>query len=115
MGRQVSRRDPRHRRGPRHPGDVKGEPPLVSTGWARGGILTRTVSTIPAERAPTEIERICRHETGRMVATLTRVVGDVGVAEEIAQDALLVALERWAVSGIPENPGGWIVARWTFQ
>ncbi len=45
-----------------------------------------------------------------MIAGLTRIVRDVGVAEELAQDALVVALEKWPESGIPENPGAWLMA-----
>lgn len=45
-----------------------------------------------------------------MIAGLTRIVRDVGVAEELAQDALVAALERWPESGIPENPGAWLMA-----
>jgi predicted RNA polymerase sigma factor len=44
-----------------------------------------------------------------VIAGLTRIVHDVGVAEELAQDALVVALEKWPESGIPENPGAWLM------
>ena len=44
-----------------------------------------------------------------MIAGLTRIVRDVGVAEELAQDALVAALEQWPESGIPENPGAWLM------
>jgi RNA polymerase sigma factor (sigma-70 family) len=56
------------------------------------------------------IEAVFRIEWARLVAGLTRVVRDVGVAEELAQDALLVALERWPETGIPDNPGAWLMA-----
>ncbi len=55
------------------------------------------------------VERVCRHEIGRVVATLTRVLGDVSLAEEMAQDALLSALERWPATGVPESPGAWLM------
>jgi len=49
-------------------------------------------------------------ESARLIAGLTRVVRDVGLAEELAQDALLAALEHWPNSGIPDNPGAWLMA-----
>ena len=48
-------------------------------------------------------------ESARVIAALTRIVRDVGVAEELAQDALVAALEKWPESGIPENPGAWLM------
>src|SRR3954469_19834076 len=48
-------------------------------------------------------------ESTKLIAGLTRIVGDVGVAEDLAQDALLAALERWPTSGIPDNPGAWLM------
>ncbi len=55
-----------------------------------------------------EIERHFRREYGRTVATLVRSFGDIDVAEEAVQDAFLVALDRWPVTGLPPNPGAWI-------
>ena len=55
------------------------------------------------------IEAVWRIESARVIAGLARIVRDVGVAEELAQDALLTALERWPESGIPENPGAWLM------
>jgi RNA polymerase sigma factor (sigma-70 family) len=49
-------------------------------------------------------------ESARLIAGLTRIVGDVGLAEDLAQDALVAALERWPQSGIPEKPGAWLMA-----
>jgi len=54
------------------------------------------------------IEAVWRIESARVIAGLTRIVHDVGVAEELAQDALVAALEKWPESGIPENPGAWL-------
>jgi RNA polymerase sigma-70 factor, ECF subfamily len=54
------------------------------------------------------IEAVWRIESATLIATLTRMVGDVGQAEDLAQDALVTALERWPESGIPENPGAWL-------
>ena len=49
-----------------------------------------------------------RRESATIVATLVRMVGDVGLAEELAQDALVAALEQWPRSGIPDEPGAWL-------
>lgn len=65
------------------------------------------MSTTPAHRA---IEAVWRIESARVIATLARMVRDVGLAEELAQDALLSALEQWPQSGVPDNPGAWLVA-----
>ncbi|MEA2611095.1 MAG: hypothetical protein QOG32_821 [Chloroflexota bacterium] len=55
------------------------------------------------------IEAVWRIESARLIAGLTRVVRDISVAEELAQDALVAALEQWPVSGIPRNPGAWLM------
>jgi RNA polymerase sigma-70 factor (ECF subfamily) len=55
------------------------------------------------------IAAIFRIESPRLIARLTRIVRDVGVAEELAQDALVTALERWPESGVPDNPGAWLM------
>lgn len=55
------------------------------------------------------IEAVWKIESARLIAGLTRIVRDVGVAEELAQDALVVALEKWPEEGIPENPGAWLM------
>ena len=55
------------------------------------------------------IEEVFRRESGRAVATLVRLFGDVDLAEEAVQDAFLVAAQSWASTGPPPNPGGWIV------
>ena len=56
------------------------------------------------------IDAVWRIEQARLIASLARMVRDVGVAEELAQDALVIALERWPVTGIPDNPGAWLMA-----
>ena len=58
-----------------------------------------------ATEAHRAIEAVWKIESARVIAGLTRIVRDVGVAEELAQDALVIALEKWPKSGIPENPG----------
>ncbi len=49
-------------------------------------------------------------ESARLIAGLTRLVGDVGTAEELAQDTLVIALEQWPRDGVPDNPGAWLMA-----
>ena len=61
---------------------------------------------IDAQRA---VEAVWRIESARLIAGLARIVGDVGVAEELAQDALVAALEQWPESGVPEKPGAWLM------
>ena len=56
------------------------------------------------------IDAVWRIESARLIAGLTRMVRDIGLAEELAQDALVIALERWPESGVPDNPGGWLMA-----
>lgn len=56
------------------------------------------------------IDAVWRMESARLIAGLARLVRDVGVAEDLAQDALLVALEKWPESGVPDNPGAWLMA-----
>jgi RNA polymerase sigma-70 factor (ECF subfamily) len=56
------------------------------------------------------IDAVWRIESPRLIAALARMVRDVGIAEDLAQDALVTALERWPESGIPDNPGAWLMA-----
>jgi RNA polymerase sigma factor (sigma-70 family) len=56
------------------------------------------------------IDAVWRIESARLIAGLARIVRDVGLAEELAQDALVAALERWPESGVPDNPGAWLMA-----
>ena len=56
------------------------------------------------------IDAVWRIESARLIAGLTRIVRDVAVAEDLAQDALVAALEQWPESGIPDNPGAWLMA-----
>jgi RNA polymerase sigma factor (sigma-70 family) len=56
------------------------------------------------------VEAVWRIESPRLIGGLARIVRDVGLAEDIAQDALVVALERWPESGVPDNPGAWLMA-----
>ena len=65
-----------------------------------------TTTSSPTHRA---IDAVWRIESAKLIAGLTRIVGDVGVAEDLAQDALVAALERWPESGVPDNPGAWLM------
>lgn len=63
-----------------------------------------------AVRADGAVEAVFRIEQARIIAAVARVVRDVGIAEELAQDALVAALEQWPESGVPDNPGAWLMA-----
>ena len=56
------------------------------------------------------IDAVWRIESARLIAGLARLVRDIGMAEELAQDALVAALEQWPETGIPRNPGAWLMA-----
>jgi RNA polymerase sigma factor (sigma-70 family) len=56
------------------------------------------------------IDAVWRIESPRLIAGLARITGDVGLAEDLAQDALVAALERWPQTGVPDNPGAWLMA-----
>lgn len=69
-----------------------------------------TVSTLrPADDLGPTISTIYRLESARLIGALARIVRDVGVAEELAQDALVTALEQWPRAGIPDNPSAWLM------
>ena len=65
---------------------------------------------MPVTDAHRTIDAIWRIESPRLIAGLMRIVRDVGVAEDLAQDALVAALEQWPESGVPDNPGAWLMA-----
>jgi RNA polymerase sigma-70 factor (ECF subfamily) len=69
--------------------------------------VTRTATPTDIRRT---IDAIWRIESPRLIGALARMVRDVGLAEELAQDALVLALERWPEVGIPDNPGAWLTA-----
>ena len=62
------------------------------------------------EATRSAIEAVWRIESPRLIAGLARMTGDVGAAEELAQDALVIALEQWPVRGVPDGPGAWLMA-----
>ncbi len=67
-------------------------------------------SALPTSTTHRAIDAVWRIESARVIAGLARIVRDVGVAEELAQDALVAALEQWPESGVPRNPGAWLMA-----
>ncbi len=66
-------------------------------------------TAVTASDAHRTIDAIWSIESAKVIARVARMVGDVGVAEELAQDALVAALERWPQSGVPDNPGAWLM------
>jgi RNA polymerase sigma factor (sigma-70 family) len=69
-----------------------------------------SASTSPGERATHRaIEAVWRIESAKVIASVARIVRDVALAEEFAQDALVAALERWSEAGVPDNPGAWLM------
>jgi RNA polymerase sigma factor (sigma-70 family) len=89
--------------------------------YEAGNLMTRAIKsrtsagTLNAgnEMSAAEINRaidtVWRMESAKIIASLTRIVGDIGLAEDLAQDALVIALERWPESGIPNKPGAWLM------
>ncbi|HEX4594259.1 MAG TPA: RNA polymerase sigma factor, partial [Bryobacteraceae bacterium] len=65
---------------------------------------------MPATDTHRAIDAVWRIESPRLIAGLTRIVRDVGLAEDLAQNALVAALEQWPESGVPDNPGAWLMA-----
>lgn len=65
---------------------------------------------VTAVSATQAVEAVFRIESARIIAGVARIVRDVGIAEEIAQDALVAALEQWPESGVPDKPGAWLMA-----
>src|SRR5712692_1583283 len=65
---------------------------------------------MPATDTHRAIDAVWRIESPRLIAGLTRIVRDVGLAEDLAHDALVAALEQWPESGVPRNPGAWLMA-----
>ncbi|MFD7507054.1 RNA polymerase sigma factor [Streptomyces sp. NPDC059850] len=68
------------------------------------------VTAAHATEATRTVEAVFRIESARIIAGVTRIVRDVGIAEELAQDALIAALEQWPESGVPDKPGAWLMA-----
>ncbi|RCS60464.1 RNA polymerase sigma factor [Microbacterium sp. JB110] len=68
----------------------------------------KTVRSAPVEVTERTVAAVWRMESARIVATLTRTVGDFGLAEDLAQDALVDALKQWPIDGVPRNPAAWL-------
>jgi RNA polymerase sigma-70 factor, ECF subfamily len=64
---------------------------------------------VPASETHRTIEAVWRIESARVVAAIMRIVRDLGIAEELAHDTLVIALEQWPESGVPRNPGAWLM------
>ena len=69
-----------------------------------------TASAEAAEAVRRSIDAVWRIESARLIAGLARLVGDVALAEDLAHDALLLALEKWPATGVPDKPGAWLMA-----
>ena len=76
----------------------------------RGKIDRGVIGSVTTTDTHRAIDAVWRIESAKIIAGLTRIVRDVGIAEELAQDALVGALQQWPASGIPENPGAWLMA-----
>src|SRR5260370_39292536 len=77
------------------------------SGDGGGSIATDETHTTRTTHAALAV--VFREEAGRLTAALVSILGDFDVAEEIVQDALLIAIERWPVDGIPDRPGAWLL------
>src|SRR3954451_21966024 len=84
----------------------------IRNGAVAPGCPGRVVGSVAMTAADPQraVEAVWRIESARLIARLTRMVGDVGTAEELAQDALVIALEQWPADGVPDNPGAWLMA-----
>jgi RNA polymerase sigma-70 factor, ECF subfamily len=74
------------------------------------GENAREIDEMAADDIHRTIEAVWRLESARLIAGIARTMRDVGLAEELAQDALVAALEQWPKSGVPQNPGAWLMA-----
>ncbi len=77
---------------------------------ARQATEPAVIGAVTASDTQRAIEPIWRIESARLIAGLARIVRDVGLAEDLAQDALVAALEQWPREGVPDNPGAWLMA-----
>src|SRR5439155_1320436 len=75
----------------------------------QGAHCTERGQAVTASDTHRTIDAVWRIESAKLIAGLTRMTGDVGLAEDLAQDALVAALERWPESGVPDNPGAWLM------
>ena len=75
-----------------------------------GSARTGAMPLMPAADVNRTIDAVWRIESARLIAGVARLVRDVGIAEDLAQEALVAALEQWPESGVPDNPGAWLMA-----
>src|SRR4029079_6643907 len=75
-----------------------------------GSLRRVTIGWMTPVETHQAIDAVWRIEAPRLIAGLTRIVRDVALAEDLAQDALVAALEQWPESGVPDNPGAWLMA-----
>src|SRR5262245_56772565 len=85
---------------------TRGDPGRLLRPAFEDGEIERVTST----ETQRTIDAVWRIESPKLIAGLTRVVRDLSVAEDLAQDALVAALEQWPGSGVPRNPGAWLMA-----
>jgi RNA polymerase sigma factor (sigma-70 family) len=76
----------------------------------REAVTVVTSTAVTASDAHRTIDAVWGIESPKVIARVARMVGDLGIAEELAQDALVAALERWPTTGVPDNPGAWLMA-----
>src|SRR2546427_755072 len=94
-----------------HPLYRRQAPPRDAGAEARQGTdRAERAHAVTHSDAHVAIDAVWRIESAMLIAGLTRITGDVGLAEDLAQDALVAALERWPESGVPDNPGAWLMA-----
>ena len=89
------------------PADAPPPLPAGSGGGASGEVPAADDGASATHRV---VDAVWRMESAKLIGALTRVTGDVGLAEELAQDALVAALERWPGTGVPAKPGAWLMA-----
>jgi RNA polymerase sigma factor (sigma-70 family) len=89
---------------------VEQQPAVTPPEAPQASEATAAVEASEASEASEAVETIFRIESPRIIAGVTRLVRDIGIAEELAQDALVAALEQWPRDGVPDNPGAWLMA-----
>ena len=89
--------------------------PIVLLNEADGLLVSPSVSESPIEEIRERLDSLYRAESGRILATLIRLLGDFDLAEDALHDALAAALEQWQKDGIPANPRAWLVSTGRFK
>ncbi len=84
-------------------------------GLAGASAVAAPAMSVDASAIPAQIERIYREESGRILASLIRLLGDFDAAEDARQDAFRAALDRWPADGIPANPRAWLISTGRFK